>query len=507
VRTATDLEGDGAFAPPLTTIIATIGPASAAPRVVARLIESGASIFRLNFSHGTPAEHESNLNTLRAAARECGRPIAVMGDLPGPKIRVRGVPAEGIAVEAGARVLFRRSGGAAARGDVVLGITSDALFAAARPGHRILVDEGSIRMLVLDREPDEITCTVTQGGVIRPSKGVNLPDTDLAGGSLSPTDLQWARWAVAHEIDFLAQSFVSEADDVTRLRGALQEFTAAAEKADLRFPIVAKIERPRAVERVESIVEAADAVMIARGDLGVEMEPAQVPVIQKQVIAAARQAGRPCIVATQMLQSMIESPIPTRAEASDVANAIFDQVDAVMLSGETAVGRYADLAVASMRRIADRAEAYLAAQPTVASPPEKLLRARHATAALAHGAWTVAQDYGARLIVVWSQHGGGARYLSRYLFRIPIVAVSTDERSLRHMQLLRGVLPVRMERPANLAEFTRAVDGYVLAAGWARRGDPCVLLAGGPIGTVGATNSLALHRVGDPDTGYRRHFG
>ncbi len=494
------------LAPTLTSIVATVGPASRTPRDVGRLIEGGASVFRLNFSHGTQAAHGEHVRAVREAARAAGRTVALLGDLQGPKIRVEGA-GDGVAAATGATVVFRRGTPVPQAGAIVLSATSDALFGEVEPGHRVLVDDGSIRMLVVEKHQGAIVCTVTHGGTIRPAKGINLPDSDLAGPPLTDRDRAWVDWAVAQEIDFLGLSFVGGAGDVEELRGLVERAARAQGRATLRPHIVAKIERPRAVERIDAIADAADAIMIARGDLGVEMDPAEVPVVQKRLIAAAHRAGKPCIVATQMLQSMIESPAPTRAEASDVANAIFDRVDAVMLSGETAVGRYPDLAVQTMRRIAERAERHLREQPPLEAPPAKPLAARHGTAALAHGAWTVARDFGARLIVVWSQEGGGARYLSRNHFQIPVVAVSTDERALRHMTLLRGVQPVHMTRPENLADFTRRVDEFLLRSGWARAGDPVILMAGGPVGTPRATNSLALHHVGDPAGGYRKHGG
>jgi pyruvate kinase len=225
-------------------------------------------------------------------------------------------------------------------------------------------------------------------------------------------------------------------------------------------------------------------------------------VIQRRLLAVAKDYGKPAIVATQMLESMIDAPTPTRAEVSDVANAIFDEADAVMLSGETAIGQYPALVVEQVRRIAERTEAYIASQPSEPSPPSKLIESRYRTAALAHGVWTVAHDIAARFIVVWSQHGGGARYLSQNNFTIPILACTSDDRAARRMQLLRGVTPVCMKAPANPAQFTRIVDAYLLETRWANEGDTCILVAGGHIGVAGMTNALAIHCIGDPVTGF-----
>jgi pyruvate kinase len=237
----------------------------------------------------------------------------------------------------------------------------------------------------------------------------------------------------------------------------------------------------------------------------VEIDLARVPVIQKRLLAIASDYGKPCIVATQMLESMINSPSPTRAEVSDVAGAIEDGADAVMLSGETAVGKHPILAVENMRRIAEHTEQYLASLPQQPSPPRKLVESRYRTAALAHGAWTIAQDIAAKFIVVWSQQGGGARYLSQNNFTVPIIAITSDDRAARQMQLLRAVIPLRMPQPENLAHFTRMIDVYLLETGWARQGDSCILMAGAPIGLQGVTNSLAIHNIGNPNTGFARH--
>ena len=310
-------------------------------------------------------------------------------------------------------------------------------------------------------------------------------------------------WAVAHDIDYLALSFVSQAADVRDLRRLIQVAADAAGRIELRLPVVAKIERPQAIERMDEIIEEADAIMVARGDLGVEMDLAKVPVMQKRLIDAARGWGKPVIVATQMLQSMIDAPVPTRAEASDVATAIFDGTDAVMLSGETAVGRFPVVTIETMRRIAVETESFIATQPERDLAPAKLVETGYRTAALAHGVAVAARDWRARFLVVWSQAGGGARYLSQNELRIPIVAVSSNERALRQMQVLRGVTPILMDLPESLAEFTSSVDDALLRLDWARAGDHCILVAGTPLGISGNTNSLALHELGNASTGFR----
>lgn len=490
--------------PPLTKVVATIGPASSDQSIVRRLLENGVSICRLNFSHGTLEEQTSRLATIRRVSNECGHPVAALGDLQGPKIRVGKVAGEGFDVQPGDIVRFERgevTGEADAKG-VRLGCTYPRLIDDVQVGQRVLINDGAIRMLAESKGKERLECRVTVGGRVTSNKGINLPDTTVNAPAISSRDTECVRWAVQQEIDFLALSFVRSAEDVRGLRAVLDRERAAGGKEDLRISIIAKIETPKAVENIEAIVEAADGIMVARGDLGVEMELAAVPVIQRQLIDAAQSYGKPSIVATQMLESMINAPQPTRAEASDVANAIFQEADAVMLSGETAIGKYPTLAVEQMRRIAERTEAYMASQPQQPSPPRKLVESHYRTAALAHGVWTVAQDLVAKSIVVWSQQGGGARYLSQNNFCIPIIACTSDDRAARRMQLLRGVTPVRMNTPESPAHFTRMVDAYLLETGWAKEGDVCILVASGQLGVQGATNSLAIHRIGDPTTGF-----
>jgi pyruvate kinase len=491
---------DARPAAPLTTIIATIGPATGDAAAVGRLIDAGATAFRINFSHGDSASHARILGAIREAAAARGEPVAVIGDLPGTKIRLTEL-ARPVDVRAGDTVTFTRTPGSAAPGTLSFSSTFPRLVDDARPGHRLLIDDGAVRMLVIDATPDAIACRVTTGGTLRSGKGINLPDTDESGEAVTAADQAGAAWAIEHDLDFLAQSYVGCADDVFQLREVVER-CAAKRGSGLRPGIIAKIERPRAIDEAEPIIDAADAVMVARGDLGVEVDLARVPVLQKELTGIAARAGKPCIVATQMLQSMIEAPAPTRAEASDVAGAIFDQVDAVMLSGETAVGKHPTGSVEAMRRIALEAERYVASLPQRHAAPAKLAASGYRTAALAHGAWTTAQDFKPRLVIVWSQAGGGARYLSQNRFQVPIVAVSSDLRALRQMQLLRGVWPVHMERPADLAEFTRRADAHLVRAGWASAGDPCILMAGQPLGQAGSTNLIALHWVGNPASGF-----
>ena len=504
---------------PLTKIVATIGPASESPDVLERLIDAGASIFRLNFSHGTTDEHERRLQTIRSVAERKRVCIGVLGDLPGPKIRVGEVPdldgSGGVDLYPGQHVLLDRTIDVAEIREEtvedhcervpVFPLTYGDLVDELEPGQRVLINDGAVRMLAVGAEPGNkaVRCVVTMGGTVTSRKGINLPETTLRVPALTDRDRELVRWAVAHEIDYLALSFVRSGKEIEELRDLI-----AAEAPDREpIPIIAKIEKPQALSRIDEIAEVSDAIMVARGDLGVEMDIPEVPPAQKRIIAAAGHWGKPCIVATQMLETMIDSPIPTRAEASDVANAIFDRAGAVMLSGETAVGKHPALVVETMARIARATEAALAQSDRGASPPQRLKQTRYRTAALAHGAWHLAQDLDARAIVCWSQLGGTARYLSQNDFDIPIIAWSSDPGATRRMALLRGVRPVLAQPPESgrLADWTDMVEAHLLAQQWAATGDQVLLVAGRPLGVARVVNSLSVLEVGDPSGGYREH--
>jgi len=456
-----------------------------------RLIDAGASIFRLNFSHGTTEEHGCRLKAIRAAAQAKGVCIGVLGDLPGPKIRVGKVPdldgSGGIDLYAGQHVLLDRSISAAEIRDEtvedhcervpVLPLTYGDLVDEVEPGQRVLINDGAVRMLAVGVEPggSAVRCVVTLGGIVTTRKGINLPETDLKVPALTERDRELVKWGVANGVDYFALSFVRSGKEIEELR----DLIIAEAPAHEPVPIVAKIEKPQALSCIDEIAEVSDAIMVARGDLGVEMDIPEVPPAQKRIIKAAGHWGKPCIVATQMLETMIDSAIPTRAEASDVANAIFDRAGAVMLSGETAVGKHPALVVETMARIARATEDALASSDRAASPPQRLKQTRYRTAALAHGAWHMVRDLDAKAIVCWSQLGGTARYLSQNDFDIPIIAWSSDPGATRRMALLRGVRPVLAEPPESgrLADWTDMVETHLLSQHWARAGDQVLLVA------------------------------
>jgi len=483
--------------PSLTKIVATVGPATAERSALRGLIDAGAVIFRLNFSHGSLDEHGVVVERLRAESAAAGRVIAIMGDLPGPKIRVGTVAGPGIMVKAGESVIFQRNSIAATPDRLPLrfSATYDGLIDDVRTGDRLLVNEGAVRMRIIEVRADEITATVTSGGVISSGKSLHLPDTVINAPAPTNRDAECAAWSVERDLDFLAQSYVRSVEEITLLRDLIELEMKRIGRDGAPLPIIAKIEHPAGLRNIDAIIDTADGIIIARGDLGVETDLARVPVIQRMLIEAAQAAGKPCLVATHMLESMIHAPAPTRAEVSDVATAVFAGADGVMLSGETAIGNFPAGAVEFMARIAREVEAAQALQPVIPSPPAKLRHARDPLAALAHGSFTIAADSGAKFIAVWSQRGDEARLLSQNNFAIPIVAFSSDRAALRRMQILRGVFPVHAEQPGALAEFARIVDRALMEVGWGMVGDRCVLWMGRVADTPGAGDVLALHEV------------
>lgn len=504
-------------APILTKIIATLGPATADPDTLTKLVEAGVRVVRINFSHGKIEDFQRMLDIVRQVQEITGEPIAALGDLCGPKIRVLGVQSGTLELEPGDHVEITQRDIDAARdpdsGVVTLGSTYPQMVEDAEPGHRLLINDGNIRMLITDKvkptDPDEngrnpndprLICSVTVGGTLSPKKGINLPDSNLTAPSLTDWDKECAKWAVDAGFDMLALSFVRKADDVKALDKLIYHACGKTQEMRTRprLPIIAKIEMPEAIRELDGIIHAADAIMVARGDLGVEMDLARVPILQKQIIKSCHDHGKPVIVATQMLESMIDSATPTRAEISDVANAILDGADATMLSGETAVGRFPVLTVQNMAHTASHAEIYIADDlMRDTRPPKRARDDRHRPAALAHGVSVMVKDLQAKCVVMWTARGGGVRYMSQNRLAVPIVALCPDIRVLRQLALMFGVRPVLQTPPDDPRTILDVADKILLDRGWANPGDPIVLARGFPMGTPGTTNTVQVHYVGD----------
>ena len=505
------------ISPAHAKIVATLGPASDAPEMLDRLIEMGVSVFRLNFSHGTLEDMDTRIKNVRAASQRSGRCIAVLGDLQGPKMRVGKVPDldpdGGMVVKTGDTVYFRKDQGLAGmvEGKATFSATFDPLYSDVLPGQRVLINDGAIRMLAVNHQEGEwLKCKVTVGGRITSAKGINLPESDISVPAITPRDWECARWAVDNGVDYLALSFVRTADEVNELINKLEEWCTpdlpwAEPEISLRIPVIVKVEKPQAVDNLDAIIEATDAIMVARGDLGVEMDVAKVPVVQKHILSKCNEQGKPCIVATQMLESMIDSPSPTRAEASDVANAVWDGCDAVMLSGETAVGKYPDIVVETMQRIIKVTEARMDELAHAQGAPVDLKEYPFRSAALARGVWHMAEELEAKAVVVWSQAGGMARYLSQNNFRIPIYAYTSSPIGSRRMALFGGVTPILTDPPhkGRLRNWTDQVEDMLVARELVQEGDPVLLVAGKPLGAILAQSTVAILRVGDPASGFR----
>jgi len=508
---------DESTRPAHAKIIATLGPASDSDEMLEKLIEAGVSVFRLNFSHGNLEEMDKRLASVRRAIDVSGRCIAILGDLQGPKMRVCKVPdiheGGGIMLKTGDEVYFRKGQGDAAivDGSPTFDVTFEAFYDDVLPGQRVLINDGLIRMLAVEQDKGKsLRCRVTVGGKVTSSKGVNLPESDLDMPAITERDWACAKWAAENKLDYLALSFVRNAEEILKLKAKLEEWKCLdVEKCDLdittSIPVVAKIEMPQAVLNIKSIIQATDAIMVARGDLGVEMDVAKVPVIQKYILAKCAALGKPCIVATQMLETMIESATPTRAEASDVANAVLDGCDAVMLSGETAVGAHPEIVVETMQRIIKVTEARMDQLVHTDGAPTDMKEYPFRSAALAKGVWYMADELDAKAIVVWSQAGGMARYLSQFNFRVPIYAYTSSRIAANRMALYGGVTPIFTQPPESgrLRDWTDQVENLINAEEITEEGDSVLMVAGKPLGALLAQSTVSILRMGDCSSGFR----
>ncbi len=465
-----------------TRIVCTLGPASDTDDVVRALIRAGMDVARLNFSHGDHATHAARFERVRRLAREERAHIAILADLQGPKIRVGEIAGGAIELRAGARLTLttRRIVGDAR----ALSVDLPTFPAYVAPGQRILLDDGLIELIVNARAQEDVETQVIVGGELRSHKGVNVPNglNDLP--ALTLKDRADLAFAVEHGADFIAQSFVRRAADVAELKRELREC-----RADL--PVIAKIEREEAMHHIAEIIDASDGVMVARGDLGVEAPPEQVPLYQKTIIRQANLAGKPVITATQMLESMIQHPRPTRAEASDVANAILDGSDAVMLSAETAIGKYPVETLQMMARIADSAEKDFRFRGQLKNGD----RAMSVTDAIGNATCEMAAQLGAQVIITATYTGFTARMIARHRPPILIFAVTSNEATLRRLALVWGVQAALMEEPPTIDQMVAVCIRTAKNAGVVKTGDWVVITAGAPVRAPGRTNMLQVQMV------------
>jgi len=465
-------------------IVCTIGPASCSPKIIERLLRAGMDVARLNFSHGSHQDHAQNIATLRKLALELEKPIAIMADLQGPKIRT-GVLASGTPVILRAGQKFTITTAKILGDSTRVNTTFLPLPREVKRGARILLSDGLIELRVQQVRGREVICVVVNGGALGEHKGINLPGVQLRVPALTPKDRQDLRFALKQGVNYIAVSFVRRPEDVLMAKSLIR-------RAGFDTPVIAKLEKPEAIENLDAILRAADGVMVARGDLGVEMNPERVPVVQKMIISRAREFRRPVITATQMLESMTENPRPTRAEASDVANAIFDGSDAVMLSAETASGKYPVEAVSMMARIIEEAESSIREFPQPSSVQEKLKVAESVAELVCHAS----RELHMKLIAVFTHSGFTARLVSRYRPLVPIIAFSPVAETRRRMALIWGVLPRNISNVRKIDGLASVAEKRLLEEKLVRNGDVIGIVAGTPMGIRGTTNFMKFHVIG-----------
>ena len=464
-------------------IVATLGPATSSYENIKAIIEAGVDVARMNLSHGSYAVHEEVFANVRRAAEDAGKPVAVLVDLQGPKIRL-GKFANGphdLAVGDIFKITIDEVEGT----KELVGTTYKGLPGDVSPGDYLLIDDGKVKVQVVESDDRVVTTKVIVAGPVSNNKGINLPGVAVNVPALSEKDEDDLRWGLRLGADLIALSFVRNAVDVVRVHEIMEE-------EGVRVPVIAKIEKPQAVDALEGIIDAFDAIMVARGDLGVELPLEAVPIVQKRAVELARRMAKPVIVATQMLESMISSPVPTRAETSDVANAVLDGADAVMLSGETSVGEYPVITVQTMARIIESTEDHgLERIPALGTKP------RTQGGAITLAAAEVADFVDAKYVCVFTESGDSARRMSRLRFKIPMKAFTPDPAIRRRMSLTWGIESFLVDRVTHTDAMYLQVDEILLSHGLAEVGDAVVVISGSPPGISGSTNDVRVHRVGD----------
>jgi pyruvate kinase len=469
-----------------TKIVCTLGPASGDETTIRAFIEAGMAVARINFSHGEYEAHAQCIETVRRLASKLGRAVAILADLQGPKLRVGRLPDQGMSLVEGEIVTLVEAESSDEPG--IIALPHPEVLRDVAAGERILLDDGLLELRVVDRDEQGVLAQVVAGGVLQSRKGLSLPHTSIRMPSITDKDKADAAFALEQEVDYFGLSFVRCADDVRHLRNWL-----ADKGADT--PIIAKIEKPEALDCIEEILEVSDGMMVARGDLGVEAPAEEVPIAQKRIIRACNKAGKPVITATQMLDSMIRNPRPTRAEASDVANAILDGSDAVMLSGETAVGRYAIESVRTMARIAavtERSMPYAEwLQRTF------LAGSRSITDAISQVACEIASELGAKAIITSTTSGETAQQVASHRPATSIVAPTPNLATHRQLALVWGVEPLLIDRFTDTDTMMVTVVDAARSRGLVQDGDLVVITAGVPLGGAGLTNMVKVHRVGE----------
>jgi pyruvate kinase len=470
-----------------TKIIATIGPASNKKTVLRRLISAGMNVARLNFSHGTYEQHQAVIELIRELSREMEKPVAVLLDLQGPKIRT-GDLIDGKPVQLKNKETFKITRNLVAGTEKIVSTTYQNLPKDVKAGDRILIDDGLIELKVFSKSKDTVMTKVVVGGLLKEHKGINLPGVDVTAPSLTKKDREDLEFGIKADVDYFALSFVRKAAD-------LKQIKAIIKRKKSNIPVIAKIEKPEAVENIDSIIEQADAIMVARGDLGVEMSPELVPTIQKQIISKTISANKPVITATQMLETMTDNAVPTRAEASDVANAIFDGTDAVMLSAETASGKYPVKAVQMMSRIAAQAESspFMKYNWQYEKDPKNLV-----VHAIAQSAVNIHHEVNARAIMAFSVSGKTAKLISKQRPASPIFAFSPSRQIFDRLSLVWGITPLMIKPIHTEKELIEAGEKIIVRRKFVKRDDLVIIVTGLAL-TKGSTNLIKLHLIGHKD--------
>jgi pyruvate kinase len=470
-----------------TKIIATIGPASNSRDTLEKMLRAGVNVVRLNFSHGTYEQHGDVIKMIRSLSRELNRPVGILLDLQGPKVRT-GKLENGEPVQLGKNDLFKITSRKVTGSREIVSTTYKHLPEDVRKGDKILVDDGLIELKVQEKDDDTVTCRVQVGGVLGENKGINLPGVRVSAPSLTEKDKKDLRFGIQNSVDYVALSFVRQAEDLKDIKKIILRMGSD-------IPVVAKIEKPEAVENIDEILAITDAVMVARGDLGVEMQYEKVPTIQKMIIKKAIAANKPVITATQMLESMHQNPIPTRAEASDVANAILDGTDAVMLSGETASGQYPVEAVKMMSKIATQVERseFLNYNIVHAKDPENIV-----TQAVAQSAVEMVRDVGATAIIAFSVSGFTSKYISKHRPSRRVYAFTPSTKVYNRLALLWGIVPTLISKIEDTKKLMGAAENLLVSKGVIKPGDLVVIITGLALKT-GSTNMIKIHRVGQED--------
>ena len=470
-----------------TKIVATLGPATSSYEMISQLVDAGASMFRLNTSHGSEEGHAANIEIIRKISKESGKFIPILVDLQGPKIRVGNIK-EPVEIKEGQEIVLEATDDI--NNPAIIPVDYEGIAEDVKPGDKVLLDDGNVGLQVIEVKNHQVHAKVLYGKVIKPRKGINLPGSTASLSAVTERDVEFIRFAVEYDADYVALSFVREARDIELAKKYIKDFGG-------NIPVIAKIEKPQAVEKLEEILKVADGIMVARGDLGIEMSPEEVPIVQKFIVDQTIRERKVCIVATQMLESMIENPIPTRAEASDVANAILDGTDAIMLSGETAMGKHPVDAVRMMRKIASNVEDCNFCLSNL--DLEMNDKYELSPQAISNAAVKMAEDLHAKAIMAFTHTGYTPRLLSKLRPTVPIIAISDLESTCRRLNLYWDIFSDCKSWDTVLdADLLAKIDEYILCKTDFKKGERIIIIGSIPKLITGRTNFIRVHRIGAP---------